>query len=84
MRAKLFLQWGEIFAKHRPDVDLSRKLCRPHAIASPAHPVFLKKDGRHGFLNCIVVPLLQQYKLRTGDSHLASKMWDELGLRNRN
>jgi hypothetical protein len=48
--------------------------------SSPAHPAFLKKDGRHGFINCIVVPLLQQYKLRTGDGHLASKMWDELGL----
>jgi len=40
----------------------------------------LKKDGRHGFLNCIVKPFLQQYKLRTGDGYLASKMWDELGL----
>jgi len=53
-------------------------------IASPAHPTFLIKDGRHGFLNCIVVPLLQQYKIRTGDGHLASKMWDELGLINCN
>jgi len=33
-----------------------------------------------GFLNSIVVPLLQQYKLRTGDGHLAVKIWDELGL----
>jgi hypothetical protein len=49
-------------------------------ITSTAHPAFLKKDGSHGFLNCIVVPLLQQYKLRTSDGHLASKMWDELGL----
>jgi hypothetical protein len=38
------------------------------------------KDGRQGFLNCIVVPLLQQYTIRTGGGHLASKMWDELGL----
>jgi hypothetical protein len=48
--------------------------------ASPTHPAFLKKDGRHGFLNCIAVPFLQQYKLRTGDGHLPSKMWDKLGL----
>jgi hypothetical protein len=48
----------------------------------PSSSRVLKKDGRHWFLNCIVVPLLlQQYKLRTGDGHLASKMWDELGLK---
>jgi hypothetical protein len=60
---------------------VSQKKWRPPSTqTSPAHPAFFKKDGRHGFFNFIVVPLLQQYILRTDDCHLSSKMWDELGL----
>jgi hypothetical protein len=49
-------------------------------LASPAHPTFLKQDGRHRFLICIVATMVQQCNLRTRGGHLSSKMRDELGL----
>jgi hypothetical protein len=47
---------------------------------SPAHPTFLKQDGRHRLLICIVATMVQQCNLRTRGGHLSSKMRDELGL----
>jgi hypothetical protein len=49
--------------------------------ASPAHPTFLKQDGRHRFLICIVATMVQQCNLRTRGGHFFfTKMRDELGL----